>query len=438
MSKIILHICIMSVIIQTATGMAAVYGQLITATRSWSALNLVYYRDFPYIRDDSDQPTAGCHLVPEKKKNGHRVLRCTEHVKLLIPTAMASVWQKEQKQLGYINLYAKKIMAGYASLGMQAHIISIKPIKLNPEKFTHAKNTHPVTALFIRHERCVKKYKFKNMETGIINTVNATANHPFYVKNKKKFLPLNRITASDTLLTDTGQPVRLICHKRSKKHCGTPYRKCKTTTVYNIETYPNHTYFVGKNYPVLVHNCSAITAPPESAANPTDRVENKIPADIPDHNLPPHMLVRLMELPAVERIKQEHWIPLKYIQELDRQKTTDQLLSPFTGNKVVRIKDSYGNEIGIEYLQLIGQHSNGGLTAPDPVKMAEIKKIYHDIKFYSVKIRRISSDYDAYKNDQLMQDIIRKQRETKINEYQEKIARKRKRLSVLGVGENLK
>ena len=443
MIKIMLLIYIMSAIIQTATGMSVPHGQSITTVRSWSSVDIVYYRYFAYTGGNHDLPIAGCHSVPWKKKNRYKassnLLSCTEHVKLLMPTAIANIWQEEQKQLGYIDLHAKKIMSGHYNPDMQAHIILMKSVKLNPESFTHSKNKHPVTALFIRHARNVGTYRFKNIKTGIISTVNATANHPFYVKNKKKFIPISNITASDTLLTETGQPAQLVCQKRNKKNCGTLYKKDKITTVYNMETYPYHTYFVGRNHPVLVHNCSVITtvptpAPtPEPAANQSvmNRVINKKPENILSSKLPDNMLVHLIEQPPAERLT-ERGLPLSQIKKLSPDKVTNKILSPFTGNEVVGIKDNYGNEIIIRYLQIIEQHKNGEFIALDPAKIARVEEIHREINLYSEKIRRMSSPYKGYDNDPFMYNVAMNRRRDSIETYQKEIARRLKKLRRLG------
>ena len=436
MIQIVLRICLVSLIMQTVSGMTAPHGQPITANQSWSSVDLVYHRNFSYTGDNNNHHIAGCHLVSWKKKNRDKrsfdVLRCTEHIKLLIPTAIASTWQEEQKQLGYINLYAKKIMAGHASPGMQAHITLIQPVKLDPVNFTRAGNKHPVTALFIRHARNVRTYKFKNMKTGTVSTVNATANHPFYVKNKRKFVPVSSISTSDTLLTETGQPVRLICRKGNKKHCGTLYKKGQITTVYNMETYPNHTYFVGESSPVLVHNCSVIATETAADQNATGTINSGKSEDTLNDREKQKMQVRLVEEPPLENRTGDHCLSLSDVKKMDRHRTKE-LLSPFTGNKVVAIQDTYGNQVETKYIQKIIQQENGGFIISNITDATRAQRINRQIEYYSLEIERMQrKEYKINTDSESEHRLMKKRRRNRVRELRKKINENVNKLRILG------
>jgi hypothetical protein len=117
------------------------------------------------------------------------------------------------------------------------------------------KANRPVTATFARYAEKVYTYKFKNLKTGVVTSINSTPNHPFYVVNKGDYEKISNITADDELLSQTGEKVKLLCDK-AHNNCGIRYNKDnKPTLVYNFEVYQEHHYFAGqKSNNLLVHN----------------------------------------------------------------------------------------------------------------------------------------------------------------------------------------
>ena len=226
----------------------------------WSEVNLVYYRDFPYAESKRYQPVSGCSLIHRQVKGrpstASALLHCVEQIHLLLPTVKAETLREEQQVKGYLDPGADdNLMAGHAFPGIHAYIAFIKPVSLNINLLHGAKNRQLVKALFIRHALNVKVYQFKNMITGSISTIKATDNHPFYLENKKAFVPIGCVSSSDRLITATGQAVRLVCPENRKKHCGTSYKNNKPVVVFNMGVNKKYTYFVGDNNHILVHNC---------------------------------------------------------------------------------------------------------------------------------------------------------------------------------------
>ena len=226
----------------------------------WSEVDLVYYKDFPYTEYKHYQPVSGCSLIHRQIKGrpstASYLLHCVEQIQLLLPTVKAETLREAQQMKGYLDPGADDtLMAGHAFPGIHAYIALIKPVNLHADLLHGTKNKQLVSALFIRHALNVKIYQFKNIITGSISTIKATDNHPFYLENKKAFVPIGRVSSSDRLITATGQAVRLVCPGNRKKHCGTPYKNNKPVVVFNMEVNQKHTYFVGDNSHILVHNC---------------------------------------------------------------------------------------------------------------------------------------------------------------------------------------
>ena len=173
-----------------------------------------------------------------------------------MPTSAINTWkQKQKKQQSYINLNNSEKAESHKNTTTDAHIISIKPVTVNSQKLLTGKGTNMVTGLFVQHAVNVRRYTFKDVKTGKTGTINATTNHPFYVKNRFAFIPIEKVTDSDNLITETGQSVKLICSENRKDHCGIPYGEGQPQPVYNLQIAHRHTYFVGKDYKILVHNC---------------------------------------------------------------------------------------------------------------------------------------------------------------------------------------
>ena len=179
----------------------------------------------------------------------HAILQCREDISLLRPLDMIKAWQQEQRKIGFLSLtmdeFGIKNVHGY-----------IKKIKSAPSDLfsAHEENMKAgiVTGRFIRHVTDVRKYRFKNRATGKISTVFSTPNHPFYVKNKGRFIPLEAISSEDKMVQKDGQVVHMISSSPYGNHCGTHY-KDSVVSVYNLEVFRKHTYFVGQDF-ILVHN----------------------------------------------------------------------------------------------------------------------------------------------------------------------------------------
>ncbi len=125
------------------------------------------------------------------------------------------------------------------------------------------KANRPVTATFARYAEEVYTYKFKNVKTGAVTSINSTPNHPFYVVNKGDYIAISKVSANDELLSQTGEKVKLMCDK-AHDNCGIRYNKDnKPMQVYNFEVYQQHRYFVGGFNNVLVHNiCDGVEEGP--------------------------------------------------------------------------------------------------------------------------------------------------------------------------------
>ena len=143
----------------------------------------------------------------------------------------------------------------FGVVNVQATVTAIKPTTLDTSKTDWSKiDSRPVIGTFKRYARVVNTYTFKDLSTGKISSINATPNHPFYVKNKNKFIPIENVSPTDQLINSSGQPIKLICGKGQNSHCGRIYNIDGTPVpVYNLEIYQRHVYFVG-NTAILVHN----------------------------------------------------------------------------------------------------------------------------------------------------------------------------------------
>ena len=230
-------------------------------TASWSEIEMVYYRYFPDAGIHHYRSSGECILlykwIKKNRLKAPDALRCRENIKLLMPASAINTWkQKQKKQQGYINVNDSEKTESHKNTTTDAHIISIKPVAVNAQKPLAYKGRNIVTGLFMQHTVNVRRYTFKDITTGKTGTINATANHPFYVKNRSAFIPIEKVTNSDNLITETGQSVKLICPENRKNHCGLPYGDGQPRPVYNLQIAHRHTYFVGKNYKILVHNCT--------------------------------------------------------------------------------------------------------------------------------------------------------------------------------------
>ena len=148
----------------------------------------------------------------------------------------------------------------FGVVNVQATVTAIKPTKLDTSKTDWSKmDSRPVISTFKRYAPVVKTYTFQDLTSGKMSTINATPNHPFYVKNKDAFIPIENVVPTDKLVNSSGQTIKLICDKGTSSHCGKLYNiGGKPIPVYNLEVYQRHVYFVG-NESILVHNVYSCT-----------------------------------------------------------------------------------------------------------------------------------------------------------------------------------
>ena len=149
----------------------------------------------------------------------------------------------------------------FGVMNVKATVTAIKPNTLDTSEIDWStQDSRPVITIFKRYAPVVKTYAFRDLGTGEISTINATPNHPFYVKNKGKFMPIEDVAPTDQLVNSSGQTIKLICDKGQNSHCGKAYNTDgDPVPVYNLEIYQQHAYFVG-NDEVLVHNnCDILT-----------------------------------------------------------------------------------------------------------------------------------------------------------------------------------
>ena len=376
----------------TTTGTTASWahpGRSLLHTQKLSEVHLIYHQDFPYLKSHHYQPTPECVLLREKtkrqKKKTH-VLRCTEHINLLLPATQANSWSKEQEQQGYVNLHAKQLTAEYVNPTIHAHIVLIKPAAIT-EKTSHGTSGYPATVLFIRHAHNVRTYRFKNLQTGTISTMNSTDNHPFYSIGKRAFISIDSVSGSDRLITETGQPVRLICSKKNTNHCGIPYRNNQLTTVYNLETYPKHTYFAGGKNHILVHNCSYSERGPLTMSYQADgEIATSLPQlseentmhfkalgdqmvtdPITKKSLPKKQCLRLVvskeepEREQAQKIEDNIWYSIAGIHTFKPDEQRIYLISPDTKTKITHVKNFYGTEMLISQVSITMRDTEGRL-----------------------------------------------------------------------------
>ena len=206
-----------------------------------------YYDYFSFKAKYHTLKTTECSKYPEKSstKNSH-ILRCRQYIRLLRPHNIVKKWEEQEREKGYVSFMAD----ASGKTAIHAHILSVK--LSNPSSYKTFKNINQVTGIFKRYALNVKQYTFKNVLTGKITRLKATSNHPFYVLNRKKFIPVNQILPVDTLLSYKGQKLHILCHKNQT--CGDNLNKGYPTLVYNLEVHGNHTYFVSTEN-ILVHNC---------------------------------------------------------------------------------------------------------------------------------------------------------------------------------------
>jgi hypothetical protein len=109
----------------------------------------------------------------------------------------------------------------------------------------------PVTATFERYSDEVHTYTFVNSKTEKKSQINSTPNHPFYVKNKRAYIPIGDTGSSDEFYAyNSGWVTKIIKSPRASLHSKIPEK------VYNVEVYQEHRYYVNNSggTGLLVHN----------------------------------------------------------------------------------------------------------------------------------------------------------------------------------------
>ena len=219
---------------------------------------IIYNKDFLYKQNYSKKNIKGCKKTYISSASNNKakirkpvpVLRCVEHIELLRPDKTVRQWLSIQNKKHFFPL----ILSTFNFVNIHAQITAIYPIKSgNQQHFSHNGQTKIVTGQFERHTVNVKKYTFINIETGKTITVNATPEHPVYVKNRAAFVPMDLLLTTDYLLNSAGHEIRLICPKNRIQHCGISLNNNIPLPVYNLEIDHNHTYFVS-DIRLLVHN----------------------------------------------------------------------------------------------------------------------------------------------------------------------------------------
>ncbi len=223
-----------------------------TSIMPWYIIELSYDKTFSYNSQKQKSLPINCTLTCQRSDADNmispRLLHCREKIRLLRSTLWTKQQLWQQKKQGYVDFDLPELGIHH----VRAHMVIISSIQLPLEVLTNT-TSQPATGIFIRHTNDVKTYKFKNQLTGQIGQVNATPEHPFYVANLQRYIPISRLSPAYQLVSANGDPVSVICPPNKYSHCGKPYRRGQVTTVYNLEINKRHRYFVGSQG-IEVHN----------------------------------------------------------------------------------------------------------------------------------------------------------------------------------------
>ena len=155
-------------------------------------------------------------------------------------------------------------MPEFGIVNVLATVKGIKPTRVDTRGVDWSKqNNAPVIGKFMRYVTDVRTYTFIDSQWRISH-INATPNHPFYVKNKHGFVAIGNVSDDDTLVGGIGSgdnhidgAIHLVCAKGKHSHCGVAYGgNGLPILVYNFEVYKRHVYRVGGSA-VVVHNMCA-------------------------------------------------------------------------------------------------------------------------------------------------------------------------------------
>ena len=223
--------------------------KILDVQKNQEKIDLIYYDRFPYKKDYNGIKIPECTRAPARKgqKTGY-VLLCKEHIALLRPASVIKLWKHQQRLKGYIPFSMKE----FGIINVHAHITGVKEYT-QVIKNTITPDSNHVTGKFIRYAPEVNRYTVKDKQTNMTSTVDATPNHPFYVKNKHAFVPISEVLSSDSLVTLSNHEAHLIHSNSNNFPLKTNNKKNKLTRVYNIEIEKKHVYFISK-LNLLVHN----------------------------------------------------------------------------------------------------------------------------------------------------------------------------------------
>ena len=211
------------------------------------SIDIVYYIDFPWHKKYDTRAVKGCRRF--FLHAGNAVLRCEENVSLLRPLHIIKSWQRQQRKMGFFTL----AMDEFGIKNVHGCIKKIKFTAFNVFSFyTKDTKAQVVTGTFIRHVNDVRQYQFKNRATEQISRLWSTPNHPFYVKNRGVFIPVEEISSEDEMIQKDGQILKMIHSGSHRIHSRIP-AEGGVVPVYNLEISGKHTYFVGQDF-ILVHN----------------------------------------------------------------------------------------------------------------------------------------------------------------------------------------
>ena len=212
-------------------------------------IDLIYYDRFPYRKSYDEIKIPECTRSPvSRQQTGNVFLLCREHITLLRPVSVITLWQRQQRLKGYIPFSMKE----FGIINVHAYITGVKEYT-QVIKNTITPDSNHVTGKFIRYAPEVNRYTVKDKQTNMTSTVDTTPNHPFYVKNKHAFVPISKVLSSDSLVTLSNHEAHLIHSNSNNFPLKTNNKKNKLTRVYNIEIEKKHVYFISK-LDILVHN----------------------------------------------------------------------------------------------------------------------------------------------------------------------------------------
>ena len=209
------------------------YDSIPITPKTWEEVDLIYYSTI----------------------SGHRY---TNAIQLLRPIAWI-----HKRHMDIIGSKVTLSMPEFGIVNVMTTVKAIKPTRVDTRGVDWSKqNNAPVIGKFMRYVTNVRTYTFKD-SLGHISHINATPNHPFYVKNKHGFVAIGNVSDDDTLVGGIGSgenhidgAIHLVCAKGKHSHCGEAFMgNGLPVSVYNLEVYRRHVYRVGKRKFLVHNNC---------------------------------------------------------------------------------------------------------------------------------------------------------------------------------------